>query len=281
MKYNSLIELFKSFISHVYNNFSVIFYIVCFLHWLKIIAMGLLNFDVSESFSNYFMLVVIMYSPSLYFGDKISQWKSKVSELDWGFHTDYILSRSSPLSLLCLVVLTIFSFYILIPYIYSPIFRFMNLPSVVYAMVPDDNNPGSQGGPMSIASVLNPSTVPDGILPFRNSGFYYKTPGGAAKPYFWGQYHRNPMTLYWQTNTRGVPALSWAGVAQPCRVPNVLGGYYVKTSSGTYTEYDPTRACHSGKELRTGILTDGRDRYIGTGIYTPSACPIAIPDDYS
>lgn len=73
MKYNSLIELFKSFISHVYNNFSVIFYIVFFLHWLKIIVTGLLNFDVSESFSNYFMLVVIMYSPSLYFGDKISQ----------------------------------------------------------------------------------------------------------------------------------------------------------------------------------------------------------------
>jgi hypothetical protein len=126
-----------------------------------------------------------------------------------------------------LVFSTIFSFYVLIPYIYKPIFSFMGFIYVVYAMGPDNINPtnnygssssanpatgsgvnpangsgnnpySSSGNNPSTGNVSSPATsgsgdplsnlfnpvVPNNVVPFSPSGFYYITSSDKKFTYF-------------------------------------------------------------------------------------------------
>ena len=277
------------------------------MFFFRYLVINCFDIDLTSSFFDYIMFVTNIYAVSIWFGDKIYQWKSKVSKLDWGFKTDYILSRSSLNSLLCLAFISLFYYFIVIPYfipfIYSFLLEIGVLPRTVHAESPEPeaqgannsstssgNNPSTGNGSSPATSlcesmlrtVFNPSDLPAGIVPFSDSGYYYKTPCGIPKSYYWGQYHSNALTLYRLEDARAA-RYALVRVEQPRVLPFVLDDYYVYVGRGGSgrVAYNPTSIFHANKELQTRILVNNKYSYTHTGIYTPSACPIAIPDHYN
>ena len=148
---NTLIKLFKSFIKSVLNNFSKIFSIFLFMLFIRYLVIRCFDIDLTRSLFDYIMFVTNIYVVSIWFGDKIFILSSKAEKVDWGFRTDYILSCSSPKSLLYLGFISLVYYFIVIPYflplVLVPLIHLFNntmedvISRHLYVLCDDGTNP--------------------------------------------------------------------------------------------------------------------------------------------
>lgn len=285
-KNNTLIKFFKSFINYVLKNFYEISTILFSMLFFRYLVIFCFDIDLTSSFFDYMMFVTNIYVVSIWFGDKISVLSSKADKVDLGFKTDYILSRSSPKSLLYLGFISLLNYFIVIPYFiplvlvplidcFFNIMQDVGIIRTVHAMSPE---PEAQGAHYFPGPILPPPHPPRDVhslinsLDTKPSPYFYKTEMGRVNAYYPGQCHDRPLKIF---------SFDGKNISQePCQIlpanpmPSTEGLYW--KCDRNYFPLDPLRS--KGKELFIvkSIKENGAKEYISTGIVTPENIPIFI-----
>lgn len=110
---------------------------------------------------------------------------------------------------------------------------------------------------------------------FQKSEYFYKTPGGTVRPYYWFQRHNRPLPLYELDGSGNVNQIP-STVLPPFTMPNVEGLYIHRTDSDTsWMPYNP--GIHKGRELAyVSRYNPVNKQYTSTGIVLPNNCPVFI-----